>query len=59
MLNEHMTHMGLWTEAINNVYHESNHIFLHAFQNKISYELRFGWPPKVTISRCLAIDALC
>jgi hypothetical protein len=31
--------------------HVSNYIFLRAFLNKTSYELWFGWPPKVSYFR--------
>jgi hypothetical protein len=34
--------------VINTAYHVSNRIFLRAFLNKTSYELRFGRPPKVS-----------
>jgi hypothetical protein len=48
MLDEHMTPRRFWTEAINTACHVSNRIFLRAFMNKTSYELRFGRPPKVS-----------
>jgi transposase InsO family protein len=48
MLDEHRTPRRFWAEAINTACHVSNHIFLRAFLNKTSYELQFGWPPKVS-----------
>jgi hypothetical protein len=48
MLDEHRTPRRFWGEVINTACHVSNHIFLRAFLNKISYELRFGRPPKVS-----------
>jgi hypothetical protein len=48
MLDEHMPPMHFWAEAINTSGHVSNRMFLRASLNKISYELRFGWPPKVS-----------
>jgi hypothetical protein len=48
MLDEHWTPRRFWTEAINTTCHVSNRIFLQAFLNKTSYELRFGRPPKVS-----------
>jgi transposase InsO family protein len=48
MLDEHRTPRHFWVEAINTACHVSNHIFLWAFLNKTSYELRFGRPPKVS-----------
>jgi hypothetical protein len=47
MLDEYRTPRHFWVEAINTAFHVSNHIFLHSFLNRTSYELRFGWPPKV------------
>jgi hypothetical protein len=46
MLDEHRTPRRFWAEAINTACHVSNRIFLRAFLNKTSYELRFGRPPK-------------
>jgi hypothetical protein len=37
-----------WAKAINTNCHVFSHIFLRAFLNKTSYELRFGRPPKVS-----------
>jgi hypothetical protein len=48
MLDEHRTPRRFWAEAINTACHVSNRIFLRAFLNKTSYELRFGRPPKVS-----------
>ena len=48
MLNEYRTPRRYWAEAINTACHVSNRIFLRAFMKKTSYELRFGWPPKVS-----------
>jgi hypothetical protein len=48
MLDEHRTSRHFWAEAINTACHVSNRIFLRAFLNKTSYELRFGRPPKVS-----------
>jgi transposase InsO family protein len=48
MLDEQMTSKHFWAKAINVVCDVSNHIFLHAFLNKTSYELRFRQPPKVS-----------
>jgi hypothetical protein len=48
MLDEHKTHKRFWAEAIDTACHVSIRIFLRAFLNKNSYELRFGWPPKVS-----------
>lgn len=48
MLDEHRTPRRFWAEAINTACHVSNHIFLQAFLNKTSYELRYGRPPKVS-----------
>jgi transposase InsO family protein len=48
MFDEQRTSKHFWAKAINVVCHVSNHIFLHAFLNKISYELRFRQPPKVS-----------
>jgi hypothetical protein len=57
MLDEHRTPRRFWAEAINTACHVSNHIFLRAFLNKTSYELRFGWPPKVSHFR--VFDCRC
>jgi hypothetical protein len=46
MLDEHNNLRKFWVEGINIVCHVSNRIFLRAFLNKTSYELRFGRPPK-------------
>jgi hypothetical protein len=51
MLDEHRTPRRYWAEAINTACHVSNHIFLQAFMKKTSYELQFGWPPKVIYFR--------
>lgn len=48
MLDEHRTPRRYWAEAINTACHVSNRIFLRAFLNKTSYELRFGRLPKVS-----------
>jgi hypothetical protein len=42
MLDEHRTPRHFFAEAINTACHVSNHIFLRAFFDKASYELRFG-----------------
>jgi hypothetical protein len=54
MLDEHRTPMRFWAEAINTACNVSNHIFVWAFLNKTSYELRFGRPPKVSHFRVFA-----
>jgi hypothetical protein len=59
MLDEHRTPRRFWAEAINTACHVSNRIFLQSFLNKTSYELRFGQPPKVSHSGCLAVDDSC
>ncbi|WVZ96955.1 hypothetical protein U9M48_042531 [Paspalum notatum var. saurae] len=48
MLDEHRTPRKFWAEAINTACYVSNRIFLRAVLNKTSYELRFGWQPKVS-----------
>jgi hypothetical protein len=48
MLDELRTPRCFWAEVINTACHVSNRIFLRAFLNKTSYELRFGRPPKVS-----------
>jgi hypothetical protein len=48
MLDEHRTPRHFWAKAINTACHVSNCIFLQAFLNKTSYEMRFGQPPKVS-----------
>jgi hypothetical protein len=48
MLDEYRTPRRFWAEAMNTACHVSNRIFLRAFLNKNSYELQFGWPPKVS-----------
>jgi hypothetical protein len=48
ILNEHRTPRRFWAKMINTACHMSNRIFFRAFLNKTSYELRFGWPPKVS-----------
>ncbi|WVZ96698.1 hypothetical protein U9M48_042302 [Paspalum notatum var. saurae] len=48
MLDEHGTPRKFWAKAINTVCYMSNRIFLRAVLNKTSYELRFGWQPKVS-----------
>jgi hypothetical protein len=48
ILDEHRTPRRFWAEAINTACRVSNHIFVRAFLNKTSYDLRFGRPPKVS-----------
>ncbi|WVZ70885.1 hypothetical protein U9M48_019514 [Paspalum notatum var. saurae] len=48
MLDEHRTPRKFWAKAINTACYVSNRIFLRAVLNKTSYELRFGWQPKVS-----------
>jgi transposase InsO family protein len=59
MLDENRTPRHFCVEAIDIACHVSNHIFLTAFLNKTSYELWFGWSPKLVILGCLGADALC
>jgi transposase InsO family protein len=42
MLDQYRTPRRFWAEAINIACHVLNRIFLLAFLNKTSYELRFG-----------------
>ena len=51
MLDQHMTPRRYWAKAINTTCFVSNHIFLRAFMKRTSYELRFGWLPKVSYFR--------
>jgi hypothetical protein len=51
MLDKHRTPKRFSAKAINTACHVSNNIFLRAFLNKTSYELRFGRPTKVTCFR--------
>ncbi|WVZ79474.1 hypothetical protein U9M48_027048 [Paspalum notatum var. saurae] len=48
MLDEHRTLRKFWAETINTACYVSNRIFLRLVLNKTSYELRFGWQPKVS-----------
>ena len=42
MLDEHRTPRKYWVEAVNTACYVSNRIFLRAFMQRTSYELRFG-----------------
>ncbi|WVZ81506.1 hypothetical protein U9M48_028873 [Paspalum notatum var. saurae] len=47
MLDEHRTPRRFWAEAVNTACYIANRIFLRAFLEKTSYELRFGRQPSV------------
>jgi transposase InsO family protein len=55
MFDEHRTPKRFWAKVINIACHASNRIFLRAFLNKTSYELRLGWPPKVSHFRVFGV----
>jgi hypothetical protein len=48
MLDKHRTPRRYWVEAVNNVCHVGNQIFLQAFLNKTCYELMHGRAPRVS-----------
>jgi len=48
MLDEHRTPRKYWVETLNTACYVSNHIFLRALMKKTSYELHFGYAPKVS-----------
>jgi hypothetical protein len=51
ILDEHRTPRRYWAEAVNTTCHVGNRIFLRAFLNKMSYELKHRRAPRVSHSR--------
>ncbi|WVZ52009.1 LOW QUALITY PROTEIN: hypothetical protein U9M48_003105 [Paspalum notatum var. saurae] len=47
ILDEHRTPRRFWAKAVNTAYYIANRIFLRAFLEKTSYELRFDRQPSV------------
>jgi hypothetical protein len=48
MLDEHMTHMRFWADAIRTACYISNQIFLRSILHLTPFELRFGRKPSVS-----------
>jgi hypothetical protein len=48
MLDEFKTSNQFWVEAINTMYHVTNHLYLYKLLNKISYELLIDNKPNVS-----------
>ena len=51
MLDEYKTLDNYWAEAINTACHAINHLYLHKYYKKTSYELLTGNKPKVSYFR--------
>jgi transposase InsO family protein len=48
MLDEYKTSDRFWTDAINMVWHATNHLYLHKLLRKTAYELLIGNKPNVS-----------
>ncbi|XP_073367837.1 uncharacterized protein [Aegilops tauschii subsp. strangulata] len=53
MLSEYKTPIRFWADAINTTCHVINHVYLHKFLKKTSYELITGKRPNVSYLRVL------
>jgi hypothetical protein len=56
MLDEYKTQDIFWVEAINTTCHAINHLYLHKFHKKTSYELIIGKKPNVSYFRVLGAN---
>jgi transposase InsO family protein len=57
MLDEYKTQDIFWAEAINTACRAINHLYLHKFHKKTSYELITGKSPKCPTLECLGANA--
>jgi hypothetical protein len=53
MLSEYKTPIRFWADAINTACHVVNHVYLHKFLKKTSYELITGKQPNVSYMHVL------